>query len=46
MNKKYLLAISAVVVVAALGAVFVLTWDMPAPTRQVEKVIADERFPR
>lgn len=46
MNKKYLLAIAAAAVVVALGAMFALTWDMPAPTQQVEKVIADERFPR
>ena len=28
------------------GAVFLSTWDIPAPTRQVEKTMPDSRFPR
>lgn len=47
MSKKiYLVAIPAAAVVAAIGVLFALTWDMPAPTQQVEKVVPDERFPR
>jgi hypothetical protein len=26
------------------GAVFLLTWDIPAPTARVEKTIPNERF--
>ncbi|MEQ8396721.1 hypothetical protein [Thalassobaculum sp.] len=28
------------------GALFLLTWDIPAPTASVEKVIPNDRFPR
>lgn len=28
------------------GAVFLATWDIPAPVSTVEKVIPDDRFPR
>lgn len=34
-------------IVALLGAlIFLLTWDVPAPTRSIEQPIADERLPR
>ncbi len=46
MEKKHLAVISTGVVALALVAVFVVTWDIPPPTQQVEKVIPDERFPR
>lgn len=46
MNKKLLIAIPSAVVVLALVVGFVVTWDVPPPTQQVEKVIPDERFPR
>jgi len=39
----------AIVVLLALvvaGAVFLATWDIPPPTRQIEKVLPNERFPR
>jgi hypothetical protein len=33
--------------VAVVGAaVFLATWDIPPPTRQVESVMPDERLPR
>jgi hypothetical protein len=28
------------------GGVFLVTWDIPAPVANIEKVIPDERFPR
>lgn len=40
-----LLILLAVVVVLG-GLIFVVTWDIPPPTRQVETVIPDERLPR
>lgn len=46
MDKKQLAVISTSIVALALVAVFVVTWDIPPPTQQVEKVIPDERFPR
>jgi hypothetical protein len=28
------------------GAAFLATWDIPAPVKQVERVLPDDRFPR
>ena len=28
------------------GAIFLATWDIPAPVAAVEKVIPNDRFPR
>jgi hypothetical protein len=28
------------------GVIFLVTWEIPAPTAQVETVIPDERLPR
>lgn len=33
-------------VALAGGGVFLATWEIPAPTAKVEKVIPDDRFPR
>jgi len=48
MSKKNVLFAAAVasVLVLLVGAVVVMTWEVPRPTAQVEKVIPDERFPR
>lgn len=49
MNKKHVVILSSAIVsalVLVIGVAFVLTWDIPPPTKQVEKVIPDERFPR
>lgn len=45
---KRLLGIVFVLVILVLagGAAFLATWDIPAPTAAVEKVIPDDRFPR
>ncbi len=41
------LVILAVVVVALLGGgAFLATWDIPAPSSTVEKIVPDDRFPR
>ncbi|MFQ5764702.1 MAG: hypothetical protein ACE5GT_07230 [Rhodospirillales bacterium] len=34
------------VVLLAGGAAFLATWDIPAPVKQVERVLPDARFPR
>ncbi len=34
------------VIVLLGGLIFVITWDIPPPTREVEVVIPDERLPR
>jgi hypothetical protein len=36
----------AVLVVVAGGVVFLASWEIPAPTAKVEKVIPNDRFPR
>lgn len=41
---KFILALVAIILVG--GAVFLATWDIPAPTQQVEKTIPNDRFPR
>lgn len=35
-----------ILLTVAGGALFLLTWDIPAPTASVEKVIPNDRFPR
>jgi len=42
--SRFVLIVLAVVVLG--GAAFLARWDIPAPTAPVEKVIADDRFPR
>ncbi|EWY42734.1 hypothetical protein N825_02435 [Skermanella stibiiresistens SB22] len=39
-----LIVLALIVVVG--GAAFLATWDMPAPSKTVERVIPDDRFPR
>ena len=40
------LSAAVLLLVVAVGGLAVLgTWDMPAPSKTVEKVLADERFP-
>ncbi len=46
MSKKILFALSVVVVAVAGGGLFLVTWEIPPPTTQVEKIIPDENFPR
>ena len=43
-KTQFLLVI--VVALLVIGGVFVLTWDIPPPLTEVEKVIPDDRFPR
>lgn len=44
MNRLTLFAVVAVVVVLAGGAIFLATWNIPAPSAKVEKVLPDARF--
>ena len=39
------LIVLALIVVAG-GSVFLATWEIPAPSNTVERVIPDDRFPR
>lgn len=44
-------SISKVIILLAValvlgGGTFLVTWDFPAPSSKVEKVLPDDRFPR
>jgi hypothetical protein len=41
---KFVAAILLIGIIA--GGVFLATWDIPAPTEQVEKTLPNDRFPR
>lgn len=44
---KFILVLFALFTVAlGGGAVFLATWDIPAPSQSVERVLPDDRFPR
>lgn len=41
---RFLLLVALVVVLG--GTVFLLTWEIPAPTARIERVIPDDSLPR
>lgn len=44
MSKASLILLFLFVVVIVGGVAFLATWDIPAPSARVEKVLPDERF--
>jgi hypothetical protein len=46
MVKLTVLVVTVFVLAAVGGAVFLATYNFPAPTQQVEKVLPDARFPK
>jgi hypothetical protein len=46
MAKLTVLVVMVFVLAAVGGAVFLATYDFPAPSQQVEKVLPDARFPK
>jgi Flp pilus assembly protein CpaB len=46
MSKAHFILIVVIAAVVVGGAVFLATWDIPAPTQRVEKVLPNDRFPR
>ena len=44
MTSRFTLVALLVLVLGVL--IFLVTWDIPAPTRTVEIVVPDERLPR
>jgi hypothetical protein len=46
MNRFLLIFLALIILVLVGGTVFLMVWDIPAPTARVEKVIPDARFPR
>ncbi|MCK5040744.1 MAG: hypothetical protein KAR62_00550 [Sphingomonadales bacterium] len=46
MNKVIMVVLIAGVVSVLAGFVFLLTWDIPAPSEQVERVLPDDELPK
>lgn len=46
MNRLTLILLIALIVALAGGAAFLAGWDIPAPQKRVEKVLANDRFPK
>ena len=48
MSRRNIVFFSGIVAVLVLlvGAAVLMTWEVPRPTAQVEKVIPNDRFPR
>jgi small neutral amino acid transporter SnatA (MarC family) len=46
MFRASYIAIFVLLAVIVGGGVFLATWDIPAPSARVEKVLPDDRFPR
>ena len=48
MSRRNIVFFSGIVGVLLLlvGAAVLMTWEVPRPTAQVEKVIPNDRFPR
>ncbi len=46
MFRASFIAIAVLFAIVVGGGVFLATWDIPAPSERVEKVLPDDRFPR
>ncbi len=46
MFKIVMIAVAALVAVGLGGTVFLMFWDIPAPSARVERVIPDARLPK
>lgn len=46
LSKKIFFFMFLFVAVVAAGGLFLVTWEIPPPTTQVEKTIPDERLPK
>ena len=46
MTKFSYFIAATILLILVGGVVFLATWEMPAPSGVVEKVIPDDRFPR
>ena len=42
--KKVSVILIVVVAVLVSGSLFLMTWDNPPPTQEVEKVLSNDRF--
>jgi len=46
MFKAILVVLVLLLAVAGGGLVFLAGWDIPAPTKHVDRVLPDDQFPR
>lgn len=46
MNRFLLILLALIILVLVGGTVFLMFWNIPAPTQRVEHPIPDARFPR
>lgn len=46
MRRLFTLALVGLLVAVAGLAAYLSTWDIPAPTAHIEKIIPNERLPR
>lgn len=46
MSRSLSVLIVLILLVIGGGMAVLATWDMPVPSKTVEKVLPDERFPR
>lgn len=45
MKKSWMILSLIVLAGLGVGAIFLLTWDIPAPQERVERTLPDDRFP-
>lgn len=46
MKRLSTIIIAGLVIVLAGGVLFLASWEIPAPSAQIERAIPDDRFPR
>lgn len=46
MKTLYIAFVAGALLFLAGGALFLATWDIPAPSAEVERIIPNDRFPR
>jgi len=45
MSKITQIALAAIAVLIIGGGIFLMTWDIPAPSEKVTKTLSNDRFP-
>ncbi len=45
MSRLTQIILLIVVLAVAAGAIFLMTWDIPAPSEKVTKTLSNDRFP-
>ena len=45
MSKLVLIIAGALVIVAAVGSIMLVNWDIPPPTQKIQRVLPNDKFP-